>query len=1270
MDAFNLAGLRVGFLQNYDAMMTSARVPLDAVEQLEFLCQDILRDDEPGSPVKGKKGKSCTLVTSLNSKLATYKATLQKLTAESQLYLTESTYAIEAYSSDESFDFSQILGQLQSCRVITVNEAIIIFLQAFDNLHDTIQRRLEGDLTGVSIADIDNLRIELHQYVETAPDTSTYAVYMEKRRQAITMLGALGDLVQHARRAWQELDRAIESCKEGESVSYDEYKSCVDKVKAARLEDAEIRVKYEELEVRITQFSERCGRVLPTITDPSTHFETLSELAETIKELPVTKQLREQILLRHDVCNLARKCISMTQNQHQSDGMDVDSDVNAVPSTTIFELRKLFQELQDLLHHVLKSASHVSHPIEESILTSIKPEFQFFYWQQEIAHLQVASIDKVFAEELHTLGIEIGAEVKAPDDWEALVVAIQALNALETEAAKVFETLAYAQVASNEAVRNSFSFKQRASLRNLSSGDTHSTDFDITSFALGGKAWKSSIGDSQAALHSLVSRSSELKVTKRDLIRSMEDALTITNKILDVQLQIMNIHISLVKSSDEDLIRKDLNQLQNNSAIEFRDLTALVNEFSSIAEKKSDFILVEMVSKFLLSFHTRATMWNDKAMSILPTKSTRRKKGEPKSITLKEIENLYHDPLCRAVKVPALMGVLALLQDARMLEAETLTLLNDRNAATSSSMSTSDKTNAEEEDYYSRKSLLEQIRAVNEKLVRIEMLPFDMAESSILSWFLEILTWVYNLPNLYLDYLSELHSTSMGGQNQDNKEAVGVMSLTDARKQVIQCNDLVNDRTSPDVVSWLLEKKILTEDISTGTHYYSDNVSPYLDRSQEIADQLKQWVDSAEELESRVHTGVSGGETLESLQSLLGEVNNSALFIDGALKRSLETFIQRQLKRSRDDSDSLLRAKASAPEDKKKKSKPTSVRCAYASCTSSVTNDSAYCSSECAIQHAPRLCKNMLAYRDVLCSAAPLPASVATLPHVVSLVEEDRLQYQLSPVSPIELFSDMTQEMNKRGYITASKFAESEKEKERLTLKNAKDYMSSYSSSGNSTPTGSMNTISIDDSVVERNESEPSSNNPTILENLLVKAEKFLSRSLLESGHTANSEALHRDRSKLTPAQVMLSSLPPRVTSIMARRGEAITAVSPKNPPNNQSVDMEMRKQVRFLFEDVFVAALSRQAISGALCMGSILALELEQELFNRAYVVVPPTSSGSKSEPRRELNKKDYKDNQMRLQRNLKQSHNDGLVSLFLIAYYILCIAYVFIWILDRNGK
>jgi hypothetical protein len=120
------------------------------------------------------------------------------------------------------------------------------------------------------------------------------------------------------------------------------------------------------------------------------------------------------------------------------------------------------------------------------------------------------------------------------------------------------------------------------------------------------------------------------------------------------------------------------------------------------------------------------------------------------------------------------------------------------------------------------------------------------------------------------------------------------MSLVDARKQVAQCNDLVNDRTSPDVVAWLLDKKILTEDLATGAHYYSDNVSPYLDRSQEIADQLRQWVDTAEELESRVHTGVSGGQSLESLQTLLREVSENAIFIDATLKRSLESFIQRQ----------------------------------------------------------------------------------------------------------------------------------------------------------------------------------------------------------------------------------------------------------------------------------------------------------------------------------------------------------------------------------------
>lgn len=1253
----------MGFLQNYDALMASSRVPLDAVEQLEVLCQDILRGDEQTNGNKSKSEKPPPLVAGLSKRLVTCKTNLQKLMKESELYVSDSTKAIEAFSADASFDFSQILSRLQSSRVITVNESIITFLQAFESLHAKIKGRLDSDLSGVPISEIEALRNELQQYVDSAPATSVHMTYMEKRRIALALLDTLSDLVQRATRAWQELDRLIDLCKEGALVSHDEYKSCVDKVTAAKLDNAEIRIKYEALETAVAEFSARCARVLPTITDPTAHFATLSELADTIKELPVTKQLSEQILLRHDVCSLARKCILVSQQPKPGDSMDVDSDATATPYSDIFDLRKVYRELQDLLHHVLKSAPHVSHPIEEAILTSVKPGFQLFFWRQEIAHLQVSSIDKVIADELAFLAAEIEAAVKTPMEWSVLESALQSLQTLETEAASVFQALERAQEASNEAVRNSSTYKQRASLRSAASSDSHSNEFDITSFALGGKAWKSAIGDAQSVLQSLIARYGQLRVTKKDLQRSIDDALQITNKILSVQLQIMNIHISLVKNSEEDS-NKDPAQLLESPSLEFRDLTTLVNDFNAIADKQPNFLVVDMISKFLLSFHTRATRWNDKALSVIPAKSTRRKKGEPKSVTLKEIEDLYKDPLCRAVKVPALTGVLTLLNEARIIQAETVTMLNDRNAAASPkpsprsggpaspARSTTDATDdsaGEDEDYYSRKSLLDQINAVNEKLVRIEMLPFDMVESSILSWFLEILTWVYNLPNLYLDYLYELHSTT-DGKRHPPKEAVGVMSLVDARLQITQCNDMVNDRTSPDVVSWLLEKKILTEDAATGAHYYSDNVSPYLDRSQEIADQLKQWVDLAEELESRVRTGVSGGESLESLQSLLREVNGSALLIDPVLKRNLESQIQRQLKRGRDESDSLLKSKATAPEEKKKKSKASTVKCAYTSCSASVEPDSAYCSSQCALQHAPRLCKDMLAYREVLCSTMSLPKAIAALPQVAALVEEDRQQFQVSPVNPVELFSDVTREMTKRGYVAASKSTEREKEKEKLTLKNAKDLMTG-------TPTkGTEGTK--DDSVVERKESDSTNGDSSTLEDLLTKAEKFLSRSLLESGRSTANEALHRDLSKLSAAQIMLASLPPRVSSVMSRRGGdaaaggANTPASPKYPASIASADLEMRKQVRFLFEDIFVASLSRQAISGALCLGSILALELEQELFNKAYVVTQPAAAGSKAEPRKELNKKEYKDNQIRLFRNLKQSHNDGLVSEMLLCF------------------
>lgn len=117
---------------------------------------------------------------------------------------------------------------------------------------------------------------------------------------------------------------------------------------------------------------------------------------------------------------------------------------------------------------------------------------------------------------------------------------------------------------------------------------------------------------------------------------------------------------------------------------------------------------------------------------------------------------------------------------------------------------------------------------------------------------------------------------------------------------------------------------------------------------------------------------------------------------------------------------------------------------------------------------------------------------------------------------------------------------------------------------------------------------------------------------------------------------------------ILVKSSDAIDAVSPKqnmsfnlsSSSSNQLSDADNRSLVRSGFEDIFVSCLLKHHISGAYEQACVWAHELEEELYQKHCTVAAGSTSGVK-----EWNKKEYKNQQLMIRRNLKQSHNDHLV-------------------------
>jgi hypothetical protein len=121
---------------------------------------------------------------------------------------------------------------------------------------------------------------------------------------------------------------------------------------------------------------------------------------------------------------------------------------------------------------------------------------------------------------------------------------------------------------------------------------------------------------------------------------------------------------------------------------------------------------------------------------------------------------------------------------------------------------------------------------------------------------------------------------------------------------------------------------------------------------------------------------------------------------------------------------------------------------------------------------------------------------------------------------------------------------------------------------------------------------------------------------------------------KTTVLQNILCDLPVAAVSVFCR-GESDSS------SNAIDQEMQIRLKVRYAIEDFFMKTFSRLNVAGSTFLGSMFALELEEELYHKY-------STPGKGHFRTDFNKKEYLKHQLMLTRNLKQSHNDQLVIFF----------------------
>jgi len=141
------------------------------------------------------------------------------------------------------------------------------------------------------------------------------------------------------------------------------------------------------------------------------------------------------------------------------------------------------------------------------------------------------------------------------------------------------------------------------------------------------------------------------------------------------------------------------------------------------------------------------------------------------------------------------------------------------------------------------------------------------------------------------------------------------------------------------------------------------------------------------------------------------------------------------------------------------------------------------------------------------------------------------------------------------------------------------------------------------------------------------------------------------DNKKGKIIQQLASALPKAALSVFCKGTEEAASAN-TSTGSGENVDLAFRSRARYVMEEFFMKQLSTMNITGALFLGSMLAMEFEEGLYRKCAAIPPapatpagPGQPATQSQQKPILNRTEYGKQQLKLMRNLKQSHNEQLV-------------------------
>ena len=493
----------------------------------------------------------------------------------------------------------------------------------------------------------------------SSQDIDVIPASLEKKKVLTEILSALSDLQTTAEKPWSLVLSSLADIRKGLAVTYEVLETFLNNA-ISTMKNSEVRRQAEEVALAGKELEEHCISRLEQLQD-ATHesYAQAQELLQIVQHNAIPLHTASRVRIRCDTFEVLLDCCEAFKR---------NENVTVITESELLHLREIQQKIQKLDD----ALSHTSR--EFTMLAQVKEEFLWMQWKLDVRFLieNGANDSVLFTRKLLARGEELGAMIKAPNEYELLKKEIQRTEVFLADLTKLTELVqALMDATGNDMKTLPCSYKDK---------DAAIEVFDLMDFARDSYfkhlqqaiyRWSEQYTSLSSEILRLQSFLASMKIGKADFPSRLSD---LANRISFYHqcswiLQLLSQFAHHEKQvSQSDFCPCSIPGLlifDQQSKIDFRDLTALLGKLTVLKDADYQYFLDEMLSMMKI-IHTAILRWMEKTQTLIPPKNTRTKnRTDGRSPATKEdLIKILHEPISRISHSPAHERIEAVLRDA------------------------------------------------------------------------------------------------------------------------------------------------------------------------------------------------------------------------------------------------------------------------------------------------------------------------------------------------------------------------------------------------------------------------------------------------------------------------------------------------------------------------------------------------------------------------------------------------------------------------------